>query len=216
MSFKQAMADDRPFARFDYTGHGESARKFEDTTLEDWLEDTLRVVDELTTGDVIMVGSSTGGWMSLLAGMRKPDRIKGLVLVAPAPDFTEKLWWEKEFTPEIREEINTKGYWMCPSPYDDDYPVTKELIEAGRRLCILDDKIELRGMPVRILQGLLDDAVPWGYAQQLVEKITSEDVQFNLIKDADHRLSRPQDIDLLISTVLDLADNIDATSQLEE
>lgn len=199
-----AMQDDRPYLRFDYTGHGESDVPFEKTTIADWRRDTLTVLDELTCGDLILVGSSMGGWTSLLAALARPERVKGLVLVAPAPDFTEKLMWA-EFDEDVRNEINTKGFWMRPSPYEDDYPITKALIDAGRELQIMEAPIDLKGIPVRILQGMRDDAVPWQYAQSLVEKLTSNDVEFKLIKDGDHRLSRPKDIAMLIETVLGLA-----------
>ncbi len=206
-----AMAEDRPYLRFDYTGHGESDVPFDQTTIADWKRDAILAIDELIEGPVIIVGSSMGGWTSLLATMERPERVKGLVLVAPAPDFTEKLMWQG-FSDGIRNEINEKGFWMRPSEYEDDYPITKALIDAGRELQITDNPIDLDNIPVRIIQGVLDDAVPWEYAQKLVQIITSEDIRFDLVKDGDHRMSRPQDIALLKHTVLELADQLDASS----
>ena len=206
-----AMGADRSFLRFDYTGHGESDVAFEDTTITDWKRDAILAVDELIDGPVILVGSSMGGWTSLLATMARPERVKGLVLIAPAPDFTEKLMWA-DFSDDIKNQIETQGYWMRPSEYEDDYPITKALIEAGRELQITDKPIDLNNIPVRIIQGKLDDAVPWQYAQKLVDIITSEDLTFHLVKDGDHRMSRPQDIDNIIYTVLTLADQLDETS----
>lgn len=205
-----ALAEDRPFLRFDYTGHGESDVTFADTTIADWKRDTLLAIDELIEGPVILVGSSMGGWTSLLATMERPERVEGVVLIAPAPDFTEKLMWNG-FSQDIRDQINKDGYWMRPSEYEDDYPITKALIEAGRKLQILDNPVDLNNIPVRIIQGVLDDAVPWEYAQKLVQIITSEDIRFDLVKDGDHRMSRPQDIVLIKHTVLDLAAQLDAS-----
>ncbi len=206
-----AMAHDRAFLRFDYTGHGESDVAFESTTIADWKRDALLAIDELIDGPIILVGSSMGGWVSLMAAMERPERVVGLVLIAPAPDFTEKLMWAG-FSQEIREEIETKGFWMRPSEYEDDYPITKALIQAGRELQITDSPIDLNNMPVRIIQGVLDDAVPWEYAQNLVTQITSEDVSFHLVKDGDHRMSRPQDIENIKHTVLTLADQLDVSA----
>ncbi len=206
-----AMSQDRPFLRFDYTGHGESDVAFENTTIADWKRDALLAIDELIDGPIILVGSSMGGWVSLMAAMERPERVVGLVLIAPAPDFTEKLMWAG-FSQEIREEIETKGFWMRPSEYEDDYPITKALIQAGRELQITDSPIDLNNMPVRIIQGILDDAVPWEYAQNLVSQITSEGVSFHLVKDGDHRMSRPQDIENIKHTVLTLADQLDVSA----
>lgn len=204
-----AIDTDRPFLRFDYTGHGESDVPFAQTTIADWKRDAIYAIDELIAGPLILVGSSMGGWTSLLAAMERPERVKGMVLIAPAPDFTEKLMW-KDFTSEQRRQVEDEGFWMRPSPYEGDYPITKDLIDAGRALQILDAPIDLNGIPVRIIQGMLDDAVPWEYAQKLVNIITSEDVRFNLVKDGDHRMSRPQDIALIKETVLDMAARLDA------
>ena len=202
-----ALAENRPFLRFDYRGHGLSDCKFEDTVLSDWREDALTVIDELTDGPVILVGSSMGGCVSLLSAIARPERVKGLMLVAPAPDFLTKLMWNS-FPPEVKKEIQETGSWMRTGDFDAPYPITRNLIEDGRNWEIMDDPIKL-DIPVRILQGQLDDAVPWEHAQKLVELITHEDVQFTLLKDGDHRLSRPQDLMTLKRLTLALADQVD-------
>ncbi|MFC7292236.1 alpha/beta hydrolase [Hirschia litorea] len=199
-----AIEADHSFLRFDYTGHGESDVPFAQTTIADWKRDAIFAIDELTNGPLILVGSSMGGWTSLLSAMARPDRIKGMVLIAPAPDFTEKLMW-KEFTSEQRRQVEEEGFWMRPSPYEGDYPITKDLLDAGRALQIMDAPIDLGEIPVRIIQGMRDDAVPWTHAQELMNVITSEDVHFHMVKDGDHRMSRPQDIALIKETVFDIA-----------
>jgi len=207
-----AIKDGRSCLRFDYTGHGESDIAFEKTTVTDWRRDALAMIDAKIDGPQIFIGSSMGGWMSLLAALARPEKVKGLVLIAPAPDFTEKLMWAG-FSRDIKDEIETTGQWMRPSPYDDGpYPITKALIESGRDWLITDNPIDLDNIPVRILQGVEDDAVPWRYALDLMDKITSDDMQYHLIKDGDHRLSRDQDVDLLVETVLKLANQVDAAS----
>jgi pimeloyl-ACP methyl ester carboxylesterase len=180
------------FVAFDYSGHGLSDGDFADGTISAWREDALAVIDERTAGDLILVGSSMGGWLALLSAMARPQRVKGLVLIAPAPDFTEKLMWP-DFSATAKAEIMENGRYMRPSDYGEPYPITRDLIEDGRKWQILDSDITFTG-PVRILQGMADADVPWQHAQQLVSKMTSQDLVFSLIKDGDHRLSRDQDI----------------------
>lgn len=202
----------RACIRFDYSGHGESSEKFEDGTISAWLEDTIAVFKNRAHGPQIVVGSSMGGWMALLLAKAlaenpslAPDtKLAGLVLIAPAPDFTEELMW-KNFSDEIRREIETKGQWERPSVYGDDpYPITKKLIEDGRKHVVMDKPIEVK-CPVRILQGVLDPDVPWQHAMKLVSCLAQDDVTITLIKDGDHRLSRPEDIERLLRTVDELA-----------
>ena len=204
-----ALAEDRPYLRFDYRGHGESDVEFKDTVVSDWREDALRMIDERTEGPLLLIGSSMGGCVALLSALARPERVRGLMLIAPAPDFTDKLLWP-QMPPEAQKEIMETGFWMRPSEYEEPYPITKALIEDGRKWLIMDDAIKL-DIPVRIVQGREDDAVPWEYAQSLVDMITSEDVRFTLVKDGDHRLSRPQDLDLLRDTALDLAKTVDSS-----
>lgn len=190
------------YVRFDYFGHGASSGRFRDGTVSRWTDDTLQVIDELTEGPQILIGSSMGGWTSLLAAMARPDRVKGLLLIAPAPDFTEKLMWAR-FDEHIRKTIMEEGIYYEPSDYDEPYEISRDLILDGRENQILDTPIKFDG-PVRILQGLRDTSVPPEHAQKVVEAITSEDIELTLVKNGDHSLSQPHDIDRLIRTVKEL------------
>jgi pimeloyl-ACP methyl ester carboxylesterase len=213
---EHAARTGRASIRFDYSGHGESGEQFEDGTISHWLEDALAVFANHARGPQIVVGSSMGGWMALLlakALARDPmlaqnTKLAGLVLIAPAPDFTEELMW-KNFSAEVRSEIETKGQWQRPSAYGDaPYAITKRLIEDGRRHLLLGKPIEVK-CPVRILQGMLDPDVPWQHAMRLVSCLAQDDVAMTLIKDGDHRLSRPEDIERLLKTVDELAAEAD-------
>lgn len=198
-----AKAEGHGFLAFDYSGHGESGGAFEDGTISAWREDAIAAITAQTDGDLVLVGSSMGGWMALLSMLALKTRVKGLVLIAPAPDFTEKLMWP-EFDEAAKAEIMEKGVHLRPSDYGDPYPITRALIEDGKRWSILDAPIAFDG-PVRILQGMQDPDVPWEHAERLVGAMTSEDLVFTLIKDGDHRLSRPQDIARLKATCADVA-----------
>ena len=196
----------RASVRFDYSGHGESGGKFVDGTIGRWLEDSLAVFRQFCTGPQVVIGSSMGGWIALLLAREAAKRpglapLAGLVLIAPAPDFTEELMW-KTFSPEIRREIETKGQWLRPSQYGDGapYPITRALIEDGRKHLLLGGLIET-GCPVHILQGVEDPDVPWRHAVELVSRFSRDDVVLTLIKDGDHRLSRPEDIERLIAAI---------------
>ena len=198
-----AKAGDFNFLAFDYSGHGQSEGAFENGTISQWREDALAAIDTLTQGPQILVGSSMGGWMALLAAIARPDRIAGMVLIAPAPDFTEKLMWPS-LLPEEQKEILQNGVYLQPSDYDEPLPLTKALFEDGKHWQIMDAPIAFAG-PVRILQGRLDEPVPWEHAQRLVELITSDDLTFTLIKDGDHRLSREQVIERLLEMCGEIA-----------
>ena len=206
---QSAARASRSFVRFDYLGHGESSGQFADGTIGRWRSDALAVVDQLTDGPLVVVGSSMGGWMALLAALARPERIRALVLLAPAPDFTDKLMWAS-FDDSQKRQILEDGFWTRPSPYDAaGYPITRELIEEGRQWNVLDGEIAL-DIPVRILQGGLDEDVPWTHSLDLADKLRSKDVVWSLIKDGDHRLSRPQDVARMVATVLATADQVDA------
>ena len=191
------------FLAFDYSGHGESDGAFEDGTVSQWRADALAAIDSQTDGPLVIVGSSMGGWMALLAALARPDHVKGLVLIAPAPDFTEKLMWP-EFSPEAQAEIMEQGFTLRPSDYDEPYTITRALIEDGRKWQVLDKPIAFDG-PVRILQGMQDADVPWTHAARLVDALTASDLTITLIKDGDHRLSREQDIARLLATCDEMA-----------
>lgn len=203
-----AAAQGRACTRYDYSGHGESGGQFSEGTISCWLEDSLAVFTEFCRGPQIVIGSSMGGWLALLLAreLRKLDadkrgaEIKGMVLIAPAPDFTEVLMWQR-FTPAIKKEIEEKGSWQRPSEYaEEPYLITRRLIEDGRRHLLLGGLIET-GCPVRILQGVKDEDVPWQHATELVSRLARDDVILTLVKDGDHRLSRPEDIERLIAAV---------------
>ena len=190
----------RGFVRFDYYGHGQSSGDFPKGTISRWAEDAIAVIDAVTTGPLVLVGSSMGGWVGLKAALARPDRVHAFVGIAPAPDFTEKLMWAG-FPDHIREKIMTEGAFAKPSDYDDEpYIISKALIEDGRENQLLDAPIALN-CPVRILQGMQDPDVPWKHAFKLIDAIDSDDLEFTLIKSGDHRLSAPADTARLIRTI---------------
>jgi len=202
-----AMARGQAYLRFDYSGHGESGGAFVDGTISQWLEESLAVFDRATTGPQILVGSSMGGWMALLLARalaaRGAARLAGMVLIAPAPDFTEDLMWAR-FSPEVQQQIRETGRFEKPSEYDDaPYVITRALIEDGRQHRVLGAPFSV-GCPVRILQGAVDSDVPWQHAMRLVSCLAEDDVVFSLIKDGDHRLSRPEDLERLVAVVEEL------------
>ncbi len=199
-----AQARGQANVRFDYSGHGASGGAFEESTISRWLNEALAVFDHATTGEQVVIGSSMGGWIALLLARalaaRGEKRLKGLVLVAPAPDFTEALMWDK-FPPPVRELIETSGRFLKPTLYGEEpYVITRELIEDGRRHLLLGAPFAV-GCPVRILQGARDEDVPWEHAMRLVSCLAEDDVVFSLIKDGDHRLSRPEDLERLTEAV---------------
>ena len=198
----------RACVRFDYSGHGESGGAFVDGTIGRWLEESVAVFEQFCAGPQVVIGSSMGGWMALLLAREMARRpagrasLAGLVLIAPAPDFTEELMW-KGFSPEARRDIETKGVWLRPSEYGEPYPITRALIEEGRNHLLLGSAIEV-GCPVRILQGKQDPDVPWQHAFALAHRLPSDDVVLTMIQDGDHRLSRPQDIARIIAAVAEI------------
>jgi pimeloyl-ACP methyl ester carboxylesterase len=189
----------RGYLRFDYSGTGQSAGAFVDGSIGRWRDDALAMMDAATDGPLILVGSSMGGWIALLCALARPARVKGLVLIAPAPDFTERLLWP-ELDDSARKAIMETGRWLRPSSYGDPTPITRTLIEDGRSHLLLGAPIPFGG-PVRILHGQLDPDVPWGLSLELAEQLVSEDVHVTFVKNGDHRLSRPEDLALLQRTV---------------
>jgi pimeloyl-ACP methyl ester carboxylesterase len=205
-----AAASRRAYLRFDYSGHGESGGNFADGTIARWLEESLAVFSTFCQGPQVVIGSSMGGWLALLlvrelkrrqaAGLSEGPKIAGLVLIAPAVDFTEALMWQR-FPPEVRRQIEHSGSWQRPSAYSEEpYLITRKLIEDGRNHLLLGGLIET-GCPVRILQGVQDEDVPWQHAVELSSRLAHDDVVLTLVKDGDHRLSRPEDIERLIGAV---------------
>jgi pimeloyl-ACP methyl ester carboxylesterase len=199
----------RACVRLDYSGHGESGGAFIDGTIGRWLEESVAVFEQFCAGPQIVIGSSMGGWMALLLAREIAKRhasrvsLAGLVLIAPAPDFTEELMW-KGFSRQARHDIETKGVWLRPSQYGEPYPITRALIEEGRNHLLLGSAIEV-GCPVRILQGAQDPDVPWQHAFALTHRLPVDDVVLTMIQDGDHRLSRPQDIARILAAVAEIS-----------
>jgi pimeloyl-ACP methyl ester carboxylesterase len=198
----------RAYTRFDYSGHGESGGDFADGTISRWAEEA-RAVFARVAGPQIVVGSSMGGWIALLLaralqGEPAQASLKGMVLIAPAPDFTEALMWP-QLSDEAKREVMEKGFWLRPSEYGDGpYPLTRALFEDGKKNLLLDKPLQT-GCPVRILQGVADPDVPYRHALKLVTCFAQDDVVLTLIKDGDHRLSRPEDLERLMQAVDELA-----------
>ena len=204
-----AKARGIPMLRFDYSGHGLSPGSLLEASIGDWLEETATAFRLLGERRSIIVGSSMGGWIALLlarqlaeAGMLK--RLAGIVLIAPAWDMTERLMWHR-MSAELKAKIETEGVYYEPSLYGQPYPITKHLIEEGRAHLIGEDLLHL-DLPIRILQGMCDPDVPWGHALDLVDLLGCSDVEVTLIKDGDHRQSRPQDLRRLEATVAALVE----------
>jgi pimeloyl-ACP methyl ester carboxylesterase len=195
----------RAYLRFDYSGHGVSEGPFEGGTIGAWLEESLNAIRVLTDGPQILVGSSMGAWLALLAARAlhesgEEERLKGLVLIAPAVDFTEALIFAR-MPPAARENLAREGLWLRPSAYSPEpYPVTRDLIEEGRNHLLLGGTIRAH-CPVHILQGMRDADVPWTHAMALVEHLAADPVSVALVKDGDHRLSREEDLARLTAAV---------------
>lgn len=193
------------FCRHDYSGHGESSGRFVDGTISLWLSQSLAVFRERTVGPQILVGSSMGAWMALrmvqeLQKAGQGSRVAGLLLLAPAPDFTSELM-EPQFTDEQRRDLEEKGFFGEPSEYSPEPNVyTRALIEDGRANRVMTGRIDTH-CPVHILQGMADPDVPYAHALKLVEHLPADDVTVSLIRDGDHRLSRPQDLSMMISAL---------------
>ena len=194
----------RAYLRFDYRGHGESSGLFADGTIGSWRDDTLAVLDGATEGPMVLVGSSMGAWIALLAALARPDRVRGLVLVAPAVDFTQALIWDR-LSDDVRKLLKTDGLWRRPSDYSEEPDeITMRLIEEGRGHLLFGGPIGFSG-PVRILHGTADETVPWEYAKRVAEALTSGDVTLTLVKDGDHRLSDPVNLARLCAAADEVA-----------
>jgi pimeloyl-ACP methyl ester carboxylesterase len=181
--------------RFDYSGHGASGGRFEDGTIGRWAADAVAAIDALSAGPVLLVGSSMGGWIALLTALARPERVAALVGIAAAPDFTEALVWAGLDSGQ-RAALMQHGSVTLPSAYGEPMTLTRALVEDGRRHLLLDRPIPL-ACPVRLLHGQRDAEVPWATALRLSERLAGADVQVTLVKDGDHRLSRPADLALL-------------------
>jgi len=201
-----AQSEGRAYIRFDYYGHGASSGLFGDGTISRWGQDVVTVIDELAKSDVILIGSSMGGWSSMLAAQARLDQVKALFLINPAPDFTEKLMWAN-WPDKIKNEILTKGVHFEPSEYGDPYEYRKTLIEDGRSRQLLDEPFPFDG-PVRIFQGGQDMVVPPDYSRKIIDVVSSEDVTCTLVKTGDHSLSRPEDLEIMLSSLKALCQSL--------
>ncbi|MDE1987470.1 MAG: alpha/beta hydrolase [Alphaproteobacteria bacterium] len=201
-----AARSGRACLRFDYSGHGRSSGAFTDGTISRWRDDALAAIDAQSRGPQILVGSSMGGWIAMLVARLRPERVAGILLIAPAADMTEALMWQR-MPEDVRRQIAEQGLWLRPSDYGDGpYPITRALIEDGRRNLILGEAIAV-SCPVRILQGMADPDVPWQHAMKLAAAIDG-DVVTTLVKNGDHRLSTPPDIRLLERTLDALIEDV--------
>lgn len=197
-----ARATGRAFVRFDYSGHGASSGTFEGGCIGDWHEDTLAVIDTLTEGPIVPVGSSMGGWQSLLLARARPERLAGVVTIAAAPDFTEDGWWA-DFDDAQKAQLEQTGRVALPSDYMEPYIVTKRMVEDGRTHLVLRAPLELP-FSVRLLQGTADTAVSTATATRLLDHLSSPDAQLLLVKDADHRFSDGPCLDLIERAVAEV------------
>jgi pimeloyl-ACP methyl ester carboxylesterase len=193
VALDQWAADNRrAFLRFDYFGHGESSGDFREGTITRWRDDALAVLDAVAEGPQVLVGSSMGAWIALLMARARPERIAAMLLIAPAPDFTESLIW-KQMPEHVQKQIMETGEWLRPSIYDErPYPITRSLIEDGRQHLLLNGPIDI-GCPVHILHGMRDPDVPWQHAIELAARLSGNPV-ITLVKQGDHRLSTPDDL----------------------
>ena len=195
--------------RFDYRGHGQSAGRFVDATIGQWRDDALAILDRATAGPVLLVGSSMGGWIAVLAALARPQRIAGLVTVAAAPDMTETLL-PAQLTEAQRATLADGGVVEVPSRYDDGpYPIAGAMLEEGRHHLVLDRPIPI-DCPARLIHGMADPDVPWGLSLRLAEALRSRDVRLILVKDGEHRMSREADLALLGATVAELSAQVAA------
>ena len=194
-----AKAEGRAYVRFDYSGHGQSAGAFVDGCIGDWFADASEVIERLTQGPQVLVGSSMGGWIALLCAKALPERIAGLVTIAAAPDFTEDGFYA-DFSDEDKSRLEVEGVVHVPSDYGDPYPITKRLIEDGRSHFVLRDPLKL-GVPVRMVQGTEDTAVTRDTALRLLDHLEVEDVRLTFIKGGDHSLSTPDNLEMIVGAV---------------
>ena len=199
-----AQTRGQSFVRFDYRGHGADAAGFADCTVGDWIQDAIDVLDRLTAGPQILVGSSMGGWIMQHLALARPGRVAGLVGIASASDFTERLMWPK-FSEPVRRTLAVEGFITVPSLYDPaGYVITARLIEDGRRHLLLPGPIPIE-CPVRLLHGTADPDVPWQLSLELASALAARDVVVTLIKDGDHRLSEPDHLARIEAAVAELS-----------
>ena len=194
-----ARRQGRALLRFDYQGHGASSGRFVEGTIGAWLEDAQDVLDRVTEGPQILIGSSMGGWIALLLARARPGRVHAVVGIAAAPDFTETMW--QGLDAAARDELAQNGFYEEPSDYSEEpYLISRALLEDGRDHLLLSGPISI-DCPLRLLQGMADEAVPWQTALRISENVTSLDVEVTFIKSGDHRLSSAADLERLFTVI---------------
>lgn len=198
---EQCCARGQSYLRFDYSGHGQSEGDFENHFISDWARDAYAVLTAKIDRPAILVGSSMGGWISLLLATRHPKHVRALIGLAAAPDFT--LWMEEKMTDEQKQALENKGEFLLENNYGDPYVITKRLIDDGRNNLLLDKSIEIE-VPVRLIQGKQDADVPWQIAERIKDKIKGQDTKIIYIEDADHRLSSPEQLAILGETLAEM------------
>ncbi len=191
------------FVRFDYRGHGQSGGAFEDSNIGLWLQDAFDMIDTLTKGPIIVVGSSMGGWIGLLVSLARKDRVAGYIGLAAAPDFTRDI--PKRMNETQKQSMEDRGFFELENNYDPaSYKITKSLLDEGEKHCLLDSAIDLQ-CPVRLIQGMKDSEVPWQMAHRIGNAITTKDKKIYLREEGDHRLSQADDLELLGNLVKELS-----------
>ena len=205
----------RAFVRFDYSGHGRSEGVFEECNVSTWLSDVQSVMDNLTEGKQVIVGSSLGGWLMILYAMRNPDKLHALVGLAVAADYTQKIW--NSLNSEMKKQVKTLGYYEYPSPYNDKpHKYTLQFFQDGAKHTVLDmPGLEIIKSPVRLLHGALDDIIPTSVSLALMQKITSS-VTLEVIEDGDHRLSRPDDLLQLVQIIDQCCNDMDVSQEVDD
>lgn len=192
------------YVRFDYSGHGQSSEDFTDGTIGRWRDDALAVIDQVTNGPLIIVGSSMGGWIGLLVSLARKERIAAFIGIAAAPDFTRELMWDK-YSEAIKTKLKTDGIYLEPSEYSDEpYRVSYGLIQDGENHILLNKRVDL-DCPIRLFHGLLDEDVPSEYSTRIAEKVVSDDVIISFNKNGDHRLSTKADLERLKLALIELS-----------
>lgn len=192
------------YTRLDYRGHGQSGGVFADAGISDWAGDAAAVIEAVASGPQLLVGSSMGGWIMLLVAKLFPEHVKGLVGIAPAPDFVLRM--EEALSDQQKTELANRGYTTRPTPYSDDpYVISKRLLDDGKANLVLIGAGHPFTGPVRILHGIEDDAVPWQNSLELAEKLASTDVRITYVKGGDHRLSEPDQLQMLDAAVCDVS-----------
>lgn len=195
------------YIRFDYSGHGQSGGRFQDGTIEIWRDDALAILDRLTDGPVILIGSSMGGWLALLIALARPGRVRALIGIAAAPDFTRDMI-DHRFDDVMRESYAARGYAEVPNDHSPQpYLITRHLIESGNRVCLLN-AVHALPIPVHLLQGQRDSEVDWRMPERIAAALSGADVKIHMVADGDHSLSRPQDLDLLAGCIAGVSDRL--------